>query len=515
MVASLLKVLTTGIEDERLYFKETLYPFMKIWYRAGRFTTQWTRFDFDNTPTFGNTAFFRITRRGHLCTRLFLVTTMPDIYTAQAEAILSAGDDFAGPRFGWTNSLGHALIYRAQLDIGGSRVENLDGRLLEVMDEFCIPLEKTTATNRLIKRADNGFTQLTWGNDPAQKQTTVITPLPFWFARGDPGCALPVDAIAYDEIRVGIHFRTLNGVYYTDSRVVNNTSFEDGTSLWPIVNSPFYRYDAGGTVVPGLADSAGNPVTSPVSPIQGITMPGQNALQLGETYILAEFAYLDQPEANRFRLADIQVPIVQHYAMKSFDTHGLPRARIPVDVPNPMRDLFWMVQRREAPTYNAHFLATRDLKGTGNSDREPWWPDALGLSATQPNYLRPAWALRNSEPILAMALTYEGNLVRLRTEAMALFRSGFSSIDQKKSPWVNRYYYNFSPGIQNLYSCFSRPRGEANLDKIERNELVLEFAPARGSLNINNVHHYVVHIWAETYNMLRVYGGRAGVMFAY
>ena len=91
MVASLLKVISSGIQDERLTFKHTMYPFKKIWVKAGRFTTQWGRLDFENTPTFGNTAYFRILRKGHLVTRLFLVATMPDIYTTQRAASIANG----------------------------------------------------------------------------------------------------------------------------------------------------------------------------------------------------------------------------------------------------------------------------------------------------------------------------------------------------------------------------------------------------------------------------------------
>jgi hypothetical protein len=66
MVASLLKVISSGIQDERLAFKHTLYPFQKLWKKAGRFTMKWERLDFETTPTFGNTATFRIIRKGQI-----------------------------------------------------------------------------------------------------------------------------------------------------------------------------------------------------------------------------------------------------------------------------------------------------------------------------------------------------------------------------------------------------------------------------------------------------------------
>ena len=507
MVASLLKVISSGIQDERLAFKHTLYPFEKVWKKAGRFTTKWERLDFENTPTFGNTGFFRILRKGHLVTRLFLVATMPDIYTAQRQA-RQANSGIAYPQFGWTNSLGHALINQLTLDIAASRVETIDGRLLEILDEFNTPLEKVPVINELIKRKDHGFTSQSFGTPPQTSsqpyQETVAVPLPFWFTRGDPGSALPIDAIPMDEIRVGITFRTVNGVYYTDTHVPT-VSTADGAALWPIQGSVFFSQD------PVLI-----PNQTPLSNQNGvIQMP--HALQLGECYIMAEYVYLDQNEANRFRLADLQVPIVQHYAMNPHDSQGLPTARIRMDIPNPTRDLFFMCNPYVAPAYNAHFLATRDMTGNRNTkptnSQYPWWPDAIGLYPDLPApYLRPAFQLSDSEPITGYELDYQGSLVRFRTEAPALFRSIVPSYEQRKTPWVNRYYYNFPLGIQNGYTPFSQPRGEANLDKMTNRDLILQFRRKPGTAEVGR---FTVYVYAETYNMLRVYGGRAGLMFAF
>ena len=327
MTASLLKILSSGIQDERLTFQATLYPFRKIWIRGGRFTTQWSRLDFENTPTFGNTAFFRILRKGHLLTRLFLVASMPDIYRPQALArrvVDPTGSTRVYPQFGWTNSLGHALVSQLTLDIAAARVETLDSRLLEILDEYNTPLEKVPVMNELIRRKDHGFTETSFGWPPPSPTVTstmpysetVIVPLPFWFTRGDPGCALPIDAIPMDEVRVGITFRDLNGLYYTDTHVPN-TSTEDGTSLWTLAGSSFYAQDP--TLVSGQTplSNANGPVQMPLS------------LLLGECYIMAEYAYLDQNEANRFRLADLQIPVVQHYAMNPYDSRGLPNPILP------------------------------------------------------------------------------------------------------------------------------------------------------------------------------------------
>ena len=59
------------------------------------------------------------------------------------------------------------------------------------------------------------------------------------------------------------------------------------------------------------------------------------------------------------------------------------------------------------------------------------------------------------------------------------------------------------------------PLGEANLDKIKRLNLTLGFHGKTGILTDGLVDRYTVYVYAETYNILRIYGGRAGMMFAY
>ena len=140
----------------------------------------------------------------------------------------------------------------------------------------------------------------------------------------------------------------------------------------------------------------------------------------------------------------------------------------------------------------------------------------MGLYADKPaGFLRPAFALSNSEPVAGYEVDYQGSIVRFRTESPALFRSIIPSKEQRKSPWVNRYYYNFPLAIQNGFTPFSKPQGEANLDKITNRDLVLQFRPPYGNIVGLNVNRFTVYTYAETYNVLRVYGGRAGLMFAY
>jgi hypothetical protein len=510
MVVSLLQVIHTGLQDERLLptkGKPMISFFQKVFLKAGRFTTSWTRLDFDTRPNFGTQASITLPRQGHLITRLYLVTTMPDIVGPQLVARGAATTPFAGPTFGWTNSLGHALIANATLDIGGARVEQLNGRLLEMLDEFNTSLEKTTIVNTLLPRLQNGFNvqSIGWTERP----TVAVTPLPFWFSRGDPGVALPIDAINNDQVRVNVTFAPLNSLYVSSAQVPFTGTPAGGEAYFPLLNSPFYQ--TGGVLsVSGLS---GNPtVSQTVSVIPNIRMP--SSYSLGDTYMLAEYVYLDRPEANKFRISDIQYPVPQHYLFEPADSNGLPKLTIPLRIPNPTRDLFFFAQRFEAPAYNAPFLSSRDLSGLGVLNA-PWWPDASGLNAVNLGSLVPAFSTRQSEPLDMLSLVYENKLYRYSNMAPQIFRSLLPSLVQKKTPWVNAYYYNLPFGMEHGVMPPSISTGEANLDKIEKIELRLQFKPFLGSVDPNNVPRYIVYCFAETYNILRIYGGRAGLLFAF
>lgn len=826
MVASLLRVVYGGIQDAEIICqkgKPNIKFFIRVFIRPGRFTTQWIRLDFDTRPTLGNSATITLPRKGQLISRLYLVTTMPDISTSQLAAqkwCRDNGKTFAGPTFGWTNSVGHAILQQATITIGGTRVEQIDGRLLEVLDDFTTPLEKVSLMDKLLPRSSTGFTsgrteafigasrvasgshdttvrvwdtasgiclrvleghtdavysvcflgdgalasgsldgtvriwdiesgrckhvlhdageigsvclfgknQIASGlvgkisiwdiktgqlvkrfldatmgpthvcdlgdgllgsgsydkkvrvwdvkngvvlqtmsghtdwiwcvcaieggriasgggyadqkvriwdvktgallrilsvsgnigtitnicalsngrlaatsyddtiriwntntgnvvNIPNQgyiglcsldgekvtstgfidnkiqicdirsglgikaldaasagplgghtdfvgcvcafdflpsetpsfggdSVTRATTPLPFWFSSGDAGTFLPIDAIQADPVVLNINFAALNTLYVSSAQVKPTTANPvGGGAYYPLASSPFYYRNPNGVDISGLDGFTGH--STQVFAVPGITIPTAETLQiLGDTYLMAEYIYLDRAEANRFRLADIQVPILQHYAFEPVDSKSGNVVNCYLKIPNPTRNLYFYAQRYEAPYYNARFLATRDLSGSDHAIA-PWWPDASEIGTRVLNEIQPAFVFSDSEPIRSIELIYSGSLYRYATATPSVYRSLIPSLEQRKSPWVNRYYYNLPFAFQSGTLAPSQPCGEANLDKIVNINLKIGLKPFRGFQAAGAVPRVLIYAWAETYNIFRVYGGRAGMMFAY
>ena len=113
-----------------------------------------------------------------------------------------------------------------------------------------------------------------------------------------------------------------------------------GDAYFPLSNAIFYSSVPVGSNPVKVYGLTGNPnVSTNVFPIPKIQMP--NNFNLGQTYIMAEYIYLDKPEANKFRLADIKVPIVQHYPFDPVDSQNLNKINYKFSVPNPTRNLFF------------------------------------------------------------------------------------------------------------------------------------------------------------------------------
>lgn len=517
MVASLLRLLHSGFQDVRLIgARLETRRFNYVLLKAGRFTTQWQRVDFNMKPQFGTFCVAKLPRQGHLISRVYLVATLPDIRSAQMAAMAKAGSKFAGPVFGWTNSVGHAMINNMTLEIGGARVQQLDGRLMEVLDEFYTPIEKVQNVNEMILRKANGFNEYSFGWNVQNER--VVVPLPFWFSKGDLGSVLPIDGLYNDEVRININFKRAGELYTTAARVqeaevtsvnVKAVCNSNGvkSNLYDIQGTQFYQYDEFGVKIPGLVP--GDPDAT-FSVIPGAAMP--DTFSLGDTYLLVEYITLDKPEANRFRQAEFTMPVVQHYLLDPVNTKGQPAIQIPLRIPNPTRHIYFFAQRQECPGLNTYFLATRDLSGA-NTRVAPWWPDCSGLNMSYFQEIIPAFSTRDSEPIMSCSLTYEGKFVRFSTENMALFRSILPSLELRKSPLLNRYYYCLPFVLQSGYYPGSIPLGEANLDKIQNMNLYLEFRSTEVTTNVYPT--YNIFMYVETYNIMKVYGGRAGLLFGY
>jgi hypothetical protein len=521
--ATLLSVVCYGIQDTRLLppkGQPDIKHYVKVLKKTTRWAAQWIRVDFDGQPNFGQLATCTIPRKAEILTQVTLVVTMPDIATVQTNARNAcAPGGFLGPTYGWTNSLGHALINQVEFSIGGVTIDRMDGLFLEARDELYESLDKIPSKNRMINRVANGFNGASLGQDPANPTVNYV-PLPFWFSQGDYAQGLPVDALSTEQIQIGVTFRPINQLYYTNSRMDSrNPGFRptiDINGAMPsLLGGYFFKKTQNGNRIYSTDPMQQN-VGISGEILQGYTIP--NKLNMGDAYLLCEYISLEEAEAVALRSSQLDYRIEQHYIVPTQNTQRGPKIRLPLPYNNPVKELIWFLQRQEVANYNSWFLTARDLNAPTTDPSSwwsiPWWPDAVITTTDQ---AKPAFRNAYSEPMRGAQLTYS-NLIRFNhNSSPSLFRSVLPVLHYRKAPLFNRYIYVYpfglAPGATDDTSMGPsyNPRGTSNFDKLPKIELQITMNP-----DSNEVQHDMsVHSYLTTYNIFRVFGGRGVLLFSY
>lgn len=525
--ATNLTLVSSGLADARLLApKGNPDPaqFLSVLHKTTRWAAQWSRVDFDGTPEFSTRVSMTLPRRGELVSAYTLVVTLPDLYTPQLAAVVAAGGTdfdtpgaFLGPVYGWTNAVGHALVDRIELEVGGAIVDTVDGRLLEILDELGEPLGAVAVKNRMICRAIGGFGPRTWMGGAGG--LTVRIPIPFWFSqRGSLAAALPLDALSADAVRVHVTFRGVEGLYYTDARVDARTvGYRAGVDveggMWGLQGGRFWMRDAAATGrVYSMA--VGMPASGVAGRlIAGATMPAR--LSMVDAHAIVEYVSLEERESIALRSAELTYFVRQHEAIPVVHTTRRSTVSVPLPYANPVSDVFWVAQRPETETFNAWFLFTRDLSRVGTPQAPldvcsvPWWPDgSLALTADSRWAVRPAFQECFSEPVEAAELLY-GTYERFAHGGGSLFRALVPAAHYTKSAIHDRYVYAYSFSV-GATEGEDLPTGAANWDKIRFKELVLTMAGGRKGALPPDMR---VYVYLRAWNVFKVFGGRGGLLF--
>jgi Major capsid protein N-terminus len=493
--ASMLRMVTQGLQDKSRLNSPRGQPSVEF-YRSvlrqhTRWASQWRRVEFDNLADFGRTATVTLPIIGELITRVTLVVELPDLFTPQNAAAAAAApfSRIIGPYWSWTNGIGHAVFSEAEFLIGGEVIDRVDGRLAEIIDELHSPVENWDSYNIMIARDSEAYTQRAYqGGKPTQDRLqSVEIVLPFWWNRGPGPQALPIQALAKDKVQINVKFRSVQECVYTDARVNPANPGAEATQAGPMpimAGCGFYKKSGDPGSQP-IYDMTRTGIGTPLSfaPL-GVVLPGYTMpteWHFRDAYWIVEYVSLEDREATAFRTADLQIPIEQHVAVPVTPTNGARDIRIPLPQTGLVRDITWVAQRVEATDYNAYFLFSRDLGPPGfTGSFIPWWPDA-----TVPDwdygdgYLRPAFADRASDPLVAAKLLTRG-LPRFDHEGPSIFRSLLPTLGCQCTPLVDRYIYYYNFGFWptgGLADALERPvdeiRGFSNWDLLQNKELVL------------------------------------------
>lgn len=491
---TMLKIVTQGLQDQERLTPPLGNPstrfYSAVHHRRTRWASRWERVDFDNLADFGRTATATLPQKGELISRVTLVVVLPDLYTPQAAA--AAGRTIIGPHWSWTNGVGHAVASQITLLIDGQPIDTLDSRLLEVLDEHETAVEHFESTCDMIGRNPSSYNDKAYlGGTRYQKKTNqpVEVVLPFWFSRGPGPQALPIQALAKNRVQITCQFRDVQDLVYTDARVDPRNPGKEASQVGPLpllAGATFYESDVAGSQ--RIYNQIRKPIVQDEKPtldpsgslLAAHSMPTRWHFQ--DAFFVVEYVSLEDREAAAFRMADLQIPIIQHVALPPRPTDGASTVRIPIAQGGLVRDITVVAQRTEATDYNAYFLFSRDLGEPGAEGPQiPWWPDArIPNWDYGDGYIRPAFELRRSDPIQGLSL-YTRGVSRFDHDGPSLFRSLIPALGCRRVPLVDRYIYRYDFGFWPSGGLADRPRdevrGAANWDRLPQKELVVRLTP--------------------------------------
>lgn len=156
-------------------------------------------FQGDTTNGFGKKFYCKIPRNADLLYRLYIQFEIKNNGTSWAD---SFGDE------------GQSLIEFVDVFIGDQQIDRQYGEWLHIAGELFEPSGKSRVLSELIKIDNTSI---------STASQTVIVPMRFWFCR-NPGLALPLMALAYQDVRIDLQVATKEKVRNNSSGVpyINN-----------------------------------------------------------------------------------------------------------------------------------------------------------------------------------------------------------------------------------------------------------------------------------------------------
>lgn len=114
-------------------------------------------------------------------------------------------------KFAWVEKLGHAIIDRVDINIGGERIDRHYGDWMNVWWELTSNIQQDEMYNKMI----GNVKILTTFDRNAKPKYTLTIPLNFWFSR-KAGLAFPLIALQYSPVSVTVKLKPINECAYLE-----------------------------------------------------------------------------------------------------------------------------------------------------------------------------------------------------------------------------------------------------------------------------------------------------------
>ena len=192
MSGGLIQLAAYGQQDIYISGNPQITFFKIIYRRHTNFSIESIEQTFTTEADFNKIVSATIARgNGDLIHKMYLQFTLPALDQQQE------GAEWVG----YVNSIGHNIIKRVDLEIGGQLIERHYSEWLEMWAELSLNEAERRNFNFLIGKYNSDVSLKT----NALQERTYQVPLQFWFCR-NPGLALPIIALTQHEVKIKMEF---------------------------------------------------------------------------------------------------------------------------------------------------------------------------------------------------------------------------------------------------------------------------------------------------------------------
>ena len=233
-------------------------------------------------------------------------------------------------KFAWVERLGHTIIDRIDVNIGGDRIDRHYGEWLNIWYELTGYREQEFDYNKMIGNIKELTTY-----DRKQKPKYILTiPLSFWFCKR-AGLAFPIIALQYNTISLTIKLKKIESCAYIEKLPIEDN---DGNEL-----------DINALSLSDIWDN------------MGFTIHGR---------LLVDYVYLDTLERKRFAQSahEYLIETIQRMSIEDVADY---KQTINIDFNGPCKELIWFVQKTRLVQGSSTdkkypFIYSLNVQGKGN-----------------------------------------------------------------------------------------------------------------------------------------------------
>lgn len=423
MSSGRLQIASVGIQDQFLTGDPEITYFKQIYKQHTNFALQILENTFQESVGWGQELNCIIDRKGDLIKNIYLKIQLPEIDSNV---------------YGYTNTIGNALIDHIDLVIGGQLIERLTGESIEIHDQLFISDSQQRGLDELIGKTST-LTGLGLADSSNNFPRTFMVPLPFYFS-SSPSLSIPLCSITKQEVEIRIKYKKFSEII---------TSVDGTIGIFP----------------PGII----------VNPINST--------------LLVEYVFLDQVEIDFFNNLKNDYLITQTQLAKSIiNAHDHDTSiQYRLNFSNPVKELNIAIQC-------SNIVGSSSLEGPNNGN------DWFNFSNPENIDGYPKY-----HQLKSLQLDFNGQTIIQPEIADANFLFSLQNMLNHTRVPTNEsncfiYTYSFALEPENHL-----PTGTVNMSRIVNQLLTLKLTEYTGSRTI--------HIYAKSYNVLRIQNGLAGLLF--